>query len=101
MGGIRRGVYLDTFRAGQVDERTFTFHSQIGWRIENGRLGGMIKNPFYHSDMRRFWSACDAIGDPSLAKLWGVNTCVKGEPADTVTTGFGTAPARFRNIEVG
>jgi TldD protein len=97
------GVFLSTNRSWSIDDRrlNFQFGTQVGWRIRNGRLAEMVRNPTYTGITPEFWGSCDAICDASEWNLWGVPNCGKGEPMQTHRVGHGAAPARFRNVRVG
>jgi TldD protein len=97
------GLFVSTNRSWSIDDRrlNFQFGTQAGWRIRNGRLAEMVKNPTYTGITPEFWGSCDAICGPSEWKLWGVPNCGKGEPMQTHRVGHGAAPARFRNVQVG
>ena len=97
------GLFLSTNRSWSIDDRrlNFQFGTQVGWRIRNGRLAEMIRNPTYTGITPQFWGSCDAICGPDEWYLWGVPNCGKGEPMQTHRVGHGAAPARFRNVRVG
>ncbi len=97
------GLFISTNRSWSIDDRrlNFQFGTQIGWRIRNGRLAEMVKNPTYTGITPQFWGSCDAICDPSEWHLWGVPNCGKGEPMQTHRVGHGASPARFRKVRVG
>ncbi len=97
------GLYLCTNRSWSIDDRrlNFQFGTEIGWEIKNGKLGEMIKNPTYTGITPEFWAGCDAICDRDHWTVWGTPNCGKGEPMQTMRTGHGAAPARFRNVRVG
>ena len=97
------GLFVSTNRSWSIDDRrlNFQFGTQAGWRIRNGRLAEMVKNPTYTGITPKFWGRCDAICSASDWQLWGVPNCGKGEPMQTHRVGHGSAPARFRNVQVG
>ncbi|HET7520614.1 MAG TPA: TldD/PmbA family protein [Candidatus Limnocylindria bacterium] len=97
------GIFVSTNKSWSIDDRrlNFQFGTQAGWRIRNGKLAEMIKNPTYTGITPEFWGSCDAICSPSEWRLWGVPNCGKGEPMQTHRVGHGAAPARFRNVRVG
>ena len=97
------GLFVSTNRSWSIDDRrlNFQFGTQAGWRIRNGRLAEMVKNPTYTGITPEFWGRCDAICSASDWQLWGVPNCGKGEPMQTHRVGHGSAPARFRNVQVG
>ena len=97
------GLFLSTNRSWSIDDRrlNFQFGTQVGWRIRNGQLGEMVRNPTYTGITPQFWNSCDAICGPEEWRLWGVPNCGKGEPMQTHRVGHGAAAARFRNVRVG
>jgi len=97
------GIFVSTNRSWSIDDRrlNFQFGTQAGWRIRDGRLAEMVKNPTYTGITPEFWGGCDAVCGPSEWNLWGVPNCGKGEPMQTHRVGHGASPARFRNVQVG
>ena len=97
------GILLSTNHSWSIDDRrlNFQFGTEIGWRIRNGHLTDMVRNPTYTGITPRFWGSCDAICGPSEWVLWGLPNCGKGEPMQTHRVGHGAAPARFRGVQVG
>jgi TldD protein len=96
-------ILMDTNRSWSIDDRRyhFQFSTEIGWEIKNGKKTRMIKNPSYSGITTEFWNSCDAICSRDHWTLWGTPNCGKGQPMQTMGTGHGAAPARFRNIKVG
>jgi TldD protein len=97
------GIYLETNRSWSIDDKryNFQFGTEIAWEVKGGKLGRMIKNPSYSGITTEFWNSCDAICNRSHWTLWGTPNCGKGQPMQTMGTGHGAAPARFRNVQVG
>jgi TldD protein len=97
------GILMETNRSWSIDDRryNFQFGTEVGWEIRNGKKGRMLKNPSYGGITTEFWNSCDAICGPEEWTLWGTPNCGKGQPMQTMGTGHGAAPARFRNIQVG
>jgi TldD protein len=98
-----RGIYMETNRSWSIDQRRlhFQFGTEIAWEIENGRRARMLRNPTYAGITPQFWAGLDAICSPAAWKLWGILNCGKGEPGQSMRVSHGTAPARFRNVQVG
>src|SRR5512146_872731 len=98
-----RGIYMETNRSWSIDDKryNFQFGTEIGWEIKGGKLGRMLKNPSYSGITTEFWNSMDAICSRDQWTLWGTPNCGKGQPMQTMGTGHGAAPARFRNIKVG
>ncbi len=97
------GLFLTTNRSWSIDDKriNFQFGTEIGWEIKNGKLGEMVKNPTYTGITPKFWNSCDAIANRDYWQMWGTPNCGKGEPGQVAHVGHGTAPARFRNVQVG
>jgi TldD protein len=61
----------------------------------------MLKNPSYSGITTEFWNSCDAICNREYWTLWGTPNCGKGQPMQTMGTGHGASPSRFRNVRIG
>ena len=96
-------ILMDTNRSWSIDDRRyhFQFSTEIGWEIKNGKKARMLKNPSYSGITTEFWGSCDAICSRDYWTLWGTPNCGKGQPMQTMGTGHGAAPARFRNVKIG
>ena len=96
-------ILMETNRSWSIDDRRyhFQFSTEIGWEIKNGKKTRMIKNPSYSGITTEFWNSCDAICSRDHWTLWGTPNCGKGQPMQTMGTGHGASPARFRDIKVG
>jgi TldD protein len=103
IAGVDHGIYMEVPKSWSIDDRrvNFQFGAEIGWEITGGRLGDMVQNPTYMGISPKFWNNCDGIAGPSAWHLWGLAGCGKGQPAQTVCVGHGSAPARFRDVYVG
>jgi TldD protein len=97
------GIFIDTNRSWSIDDMrlNFQFGTEIGWEIKNGKPGRLLKNCTYAGITPEFWNSCDAIANDKHWILWGTPNCGKGEPVQTMGTGHGASPARFRNVRVG
>ena len=97
------GIFIDSNKSWSIDQQrlNFQFGCEIAWEIKNGKRTRMLKNPVYTGITPEFWGSCDAIAGEDEWHIWGIPSCGKGEPGQTAHVGHGTAPARFRNVEVG
>jgi TldD protein len=97
------GLFLGTNRSWSIDDRriNFQFGTEIGWEIKKGKKSRMLKYPSYSGITTEFWNSCDAICSRDYWTLWGTPNCGKGQPQQTMGTGHGAAPSRFRNVRVG
>jgi TldD protein len=73
----------------------------MAYEIKNGKLGRLLKNATYTGITPKFWGGCDAICNADHWYVWGIPNCGKGQPSQSMQTGHGAAPARFRNVRVG
>src|ERR1700722_5822741 len=96
-------ILMETNRSWSIDDRRyhFQFSTEIGWEIKGGKKGRMIKNPSYSGITTEFWNSCDAVCSREHWTLWGTPNCGKGQPMQTMGTGHGASPSRFRNVKVG
>jgi len=97
------GIYMETNKSWSIDDKrlNFQFGVEIAYEIKKGKLGRMLKNATYTGITPQFWASCDAICSEKHWNVWGTPNCGKGQPSQIANVGHGTAPARFRNIQVG
>lgn len=97
------GYFLDTNRSWSIDDirMNFQFGTEIGWRIENGEMTEMIKNPTYEGITPEFWGGVSGICSKKHWKTFGTPNCGKGEPGQAAYVGHGIAPTRFENVRIG
>jgi TldD protein len=103
IAGTDDGIFMQTNRSWSIDDKryNFQFGCEIGWEIKGGKLGRMFKNPSYSGITTEFWNSMDAICSRDQWTLWGTPNCGKGQPMQTMGTGHGASPARFKNVKVG
>jgi len=96
-------ILMETNRSWSIDDRRyhFQFSTELGWEIKGGKKVRMLKNPSYSGITTEFWNSCDAICSREYWTLWGTPNCGKGQPMQTMGTGHGASPSRFRNVRVG
>ncbi|BCL82820.1 peptidase C69 [Ktedonobacteria bacterium brp13] len=97
------GIYMSLNKSWSIDDRrlNFQFGVEMAYEIKQGKRGRMLKNATYTGITPQFWGSCDAICGRDEWNVWGTPNCGKGEPMQTMRTGHGAAPARFRNVQVG
>ncbi len=103
ISGTDDGIFMQTNRSWSIDDKryNFQFGCEIGWEIKGGKLGRMFKNPSYSGITTEFWNSMDAICSRDQWTLWGTPNCGKGQPMQTMGTGHGASPARFRDVKIG
>jgi TldD protein len=97
------GIYMEDNRSWSIDNLrlNFQFGTEMAYEIKNGKLGRLLKNATYTGITPKFWGGCDAICNADHWYVWGIPNCGKGQPSQSMQTGHGAAPARFRNVRVG
>jgi TldD protein len=97
------GLYLESNRSWSIDDRRwqFQFATEIAREIRGGELGRLFRNPLYAGITPEFWGSLDAVCGRDEWRLWGLTNCGKGEPGQLMHVSHGTAPARFRDVQVG
>ena len=103
VGDTPDGILMATNQSWSIDDKrvNFQFGCEIAWRIKDGKRTDMYRNPNYTGITTEFWGSCDAVCGREEWVLWGTPNCGKGQPGQTARVGHGTAPARFRNVQVG
>ncbi|MEM9541098.1 MAG: TldD/PmbA family protein [Cyanobacteria bacterium P01_E01_bin.42] len=97
------GILIDGLGSFSIDQqrRNFQFGGDAFWKIEKGKIVGMLKNVTYHAMTTDFWNRVDAIGGESEWRQCGVDNCGKGEPMQVAQMTHACVPVRVRDIEVG
>lgn len=96
------GYLLDFTKTWSIDDNrnNFQFTTEIGFRIDGGKITGIVKEPTYFGITKDFWNACDSVCGPEEWRYHGTFHCGKGEPGQAMLLSHGVAPARFKNINV-
>jgi TldD protein len=103
IGDTKDGIFMTTNSSWSIDDKrvNFQFGCEMAWRIKDGKLTELYRNPNYTGITTEFWQSCDAVGGREEWILWGTPNCGKGQPGQVARVGHGTSPARFRNVQVG
>ncbi|NDP42877.1 MAG: TldD/PmbA family protein, partial [Aromatoleum sp.] len=102
IGGIERGVLMETNRSWSIDDsrNKFQFGCERGRLIENGKLGPVVKNPNYRGISANFWRSLKRVGNAASVQVLGTPHCGKGEPSQIIRVGHATPPCVFENVAV-
>jgi TldD protein len=97
------GILIDGIGSYSIDQqrRNFQFGGDAFWKIEKGKIVGMLKNVTYHSMTTEFWNSVDVIGGISEQMQCGTNMCGKGEPMQIAQMTHTCVPVRVRDIQIG
>jgi len=103
IGDTKDGMFMTTNTSWSIDDKrvNFQFGCEVAWRIKDGRLTEMYRNPNYTGITTEFWGSCDAVGGREEWAMWGTPNCGKGQPGQIARVGHGTSPARFHGVQVG
>lgn len=98
-----KGFLLDSELSWSIDEMRLDFQigGEAGYRIEKGKIRGLVRFPFYHGNTLDFWRSCDRVAGGKEWEFWGFPDCGKGGPYQEAFTGHGLSPARFQNVSFG
>ncbi len=99
----RDGIYIEGMGSFSIDQMryNFQFGGDAFWEIKNGKKTRMLKDVTYQAITTEFWNSCDAVCDQRFWIPHGIMGCGKGDPMQVAFMTHGSAPARFRNINVG
>jgi predicted Zn-dependent protease len=102
IGGIDRGIYMESNRSWSIDDRRhkFQFSCEYAKLIENGKLTKTVRNPNYRGITPQFWGNLVAVGNAHTWEMYGSPICGKGEPNQSVWVGHGAPVAAFTDIEI-
>ncbi len=97
-----KGYYIDYTKTWSIDDNrnNFQFTTEIGYKIVDGEIVGIVKEPTYFGITPEFWNACDRVCGPEEWLHFGTFNCGKGEPGQSMHLSHGVAPARFKDIVV-
>jgi TldD protein len=97
------GILIDGIGSYSIDQqrRNFQFGGDAFWKVEKGKIVGMLKNVTYHSMTTDFWNSVDAIAPQSELMQCGTNMCGKGEPMQIAQMTHACVPVRVRDIQIG
>jgi predicted Zn-dependent protease len=102
IGGIDRGIYMESNRSWSIDDRRhkFQFSCEYAKLIEGGKLTKTIRNPNYRGITPQFWGNLVAVGNADTWEMYGSPICGKGEPNQSIWVGHGAPVAAFTDIEI-
>jgi len=97
------GILIDGMGSYSIDQqrRNFQFGGDAFWKVEKGKVVGMLKDVTYQAMTTDFWNQIDAIGPASELVQCGTNICGKGEPMQFAQMSHACVPVRVRDIQIG
>lgn len=103
IAGTEDGILIDGIGSFSIDQqrRNFQFGGDAFWKVENGKIVGMLKDVTYQAMTTDFWNSVDALGPASERQQCGTNMCGKGEPMQIAQMTHACVPVRVRDIQIG
>lgn len=101
IAATKDGVVLESPRSWSIGSNRENFHfaCEVGWRVKNGKIVGMVRNATYNGPSLPFWKSLDMVGDE--AQLQIVFNCGKAQPNQIMRLGHCVPICRFKNVQVG
>lgn len=99
---VEDGVAMEANISWSIDDyrNKFQFGCEIGHRIQNGKITGIVKNPNYRGATLPFWRGLKAVGQAHEVGVFGSPFCGKGEPSQVIRVGHSAPPCLFSSVEV-
>jgi TldD protein len=99
---VQRGIYVIGDRSWSIDMQryNFQFTGQRFYRIEDGRLTGMLRDVAYQATTTDFWGSMEAVGGPQTWELGGAFNCGKAQPGQVAAVSHGCPSTLFRDIRI-
>lgn len=99
---VENGVMMMANTSWSIDDYRdkFQFGCEIGHRIQNGKITGIVKNPNYRGRTLQFWRSLKAVGDRSTVEVYGSPYCGKGEPSQIIRVGHASPACLFAGLNV-
>lgn len=97
---VRDGIYIKNFMEWNIDDRRFNqrYVGLEAYKIENGELKNLIRNPVLEITTVGLWSAVDAAGkDLEFQAAY----CGKGDPMQGIPVWTGGPHIRLRGVKIG
>jgi TldD protein len=96
---IKDGIYMKFYQEWNIDDRRFNqkYVGSIAYRIENGELKEMVRNPSLEITTIGLFSAIDAVGKDLK---FTAAICGKGDPMQGCPVWVGGPHVRLRNVRI-
>jgi TldD protein len=96
------GMIFRTTKMWSIDQMrlNFQFGCEIGYKIKNGEITDVIRDPTYTGISYEFWRNVDAIAKDGW-QMWGGPICGKGKPNQLIYLAHGASSTRIRDVRIG
>src|SRR5690554_4805049 len=88
-----KGYLIDFTKTWSIDDNrnNFQFTTEIGWKIQDGQITGIVKEPTYYGITSEFWNSCDRVCGEEEWDYFSTFNCGKGEPGQAMHLSHGLA----------
>ena len=102
IASVDDGIYVVGDRSWSIDMQryNFQFTGQRFYRIQDGRLAGMLRDVAYQATTTEFWGSMEAVGGPQTWELGGAFNCGKAQPGQVAAVSHGCPSALFRDVRI-
>jgi TldD protein len=102
LAGVENGIYVVGDRSWSIDMQryNFQFTGQLFYKIEHGRVVGMLRDVAYQASTPQFWGSMVALGGPQTYVLGGAFNCGKGQPGQVAAVSHGCPTAVFSGVNI-
>lgn len=99
----QNGLMVETPRSWSIGSNRENFHfaCEIGWKITDGKISHVVRNPQYRGNTLAFWNSLARVGDARTWRMEVVYNCGKGQPNQIMHLGHGIPVCLFNNVQVG
>ncbi|MCX8170593.1 MAG: TldD/PmbA family protein [Candidatus Bathyarchaeota archaeon] len=97
---VKDGLYIKNFMEWNIDDRRFNqrYVGLEAYKIENGELKNMVRNPVLEITTTGLWSSVDAA---SKKLEFQAAYCGKGDPMQGIPVWTGGPHIRLRKVRIG
>ncbi|MFC4565954.1 TldD/PmbA family protein [Nocardiopsis mangrovi] len=99
---VENGIHIVGDRSWSIDMQryNFQFTGQRFYRIQDGRVTGMLRDVAYQATTTDFWRSMAAVGGPQTYVLGGTFMCGKGQPGQVAAVSHGCPSALFTGVRI-
>ncbi|OUR97325.1 hypothetical protein A9Q84_13455 [Halobacteriovorax marinus] len=99
----KNGIILESPKSWSIGSNRENFHfaTEIGWKVIDGKISHVVRNPTYRGDSLKFWNSLERVGDESTWQVQQVFNCGKGQPNQVMRLGHGVPVCLFKDIQIG
>lgn len=100
IANIESGVLMESCRSWSIDDfrNKFQFGCEIAYRIRDGQISEMLRNPNYRGQTLNFWRSLKGLSRESQSI--GLPFCGKGEPNQVAFVNHASPYALFDQVEI-